>query len=138
MYPNFEHAKIGGRPATEVITDRAWLEGGFLKTVQQRGKEVIDARGKSSAASAANAVVNHLQSMLRPTPEGDCFSGAVYAAGNPYGVPGDLMFSFPLRNTGSSVEIVQGLELSNYARQKLAVTTDELREEREAVADLLA
>ena len=138
MYPNFEHAKIGGRPATEVITDRAWLEGGFLKTVQQRGKEVIDARGKSSAASAANAVVNHLQSMLRPTPEGDCFSGAVYAAGNPYGVPGDLMFSFPLRNTGSSVEIVQGLELSDYARQKLAVTTDELREEREAVADLLA
>lgn len=138
MYPNFEHAKIGGRPATEVITDRAWLEGGFLKTVQQRGKEVIDARGKSSAASAANAVVNHVQSMLRPTPEGDWFSGAVYAAGNPYGVPGDLMFSFPLRNTGSSVEIVQGLELSDYARQKLAVTTDELREEREAVADLLA
>jgi len=138
MYPDFEHARIGGRPATEVITDRAWLEGDFLKTVQQRGKEVIDARGKSSAASAANAVVNHLQSMLRPTPEGDCFSGAIYAAGNPYGVPGDLMFSFPLRNTGSSVEIVQGLDLSDYARQKLAVTTDELREEREAVADLLA
>lgn len=138
MYPDFEHARIGGRPVTEVITDRAWLEGDFLKTVQQRGKEVIDARGKSSAASAANAVVNHLQSLLRPTPEGDWFSGAVYAAGNPYGVPGDLIFSFPLRNTGGGVEIVQGLTLSDYARGKLAVTTDELREEREAVAALLA
>lgn len=138
MYPDFEHAKIGGRPVTEVITDRAWLEGDFLKTVQQRGKEVIDARGKSSAASAANAVVNHLQSLLRPTPDGDWFSGAVYAAGNPYGVPGDLLFSFPLRNTGGGVEIVQGLTLSDYARGKLAVTTDELREEREAVAALLA
>ena len=138
MYPDFEHAKISGRLATEVITDRAWLEGEFLKIVQQRGKAIIDARGKSSAASAANAVVNHIQSMLRPTPQGDWFSGAVYSAGNPYGVPGDLIFSFPLRNTGSGVEIVEGLELSDYAREKLAVTTDELREEREAVTDLLA
>ena len=83
-------------------------------------------------------MVNHIQSMLRPTPEGDWFSGAVYSAGNPYGVPGDLIFSFPLRNTGNGVEIVGGLELSDYARAKLAVTTDELREERDAVAELLA
>lgn len=137
MYPDFEHARISGRAAMEVITDRAWLEGDFLKTVQQRGKAVIDARGKSSAASAANAAINHVQSVLRPTPQGDWFSGAIYAAGNPYGVPGDLIFSFPLRSTGSGVRMVEGLELSDYARQKLAVTTDELREERDAVAELL-
>lgn len=137
MYPDFEHARINGRPATDVITDRAWLEGEFLTVVQQRGKAVIDARGKSSAASAANAAINHIQSMLRPTPEGDWFSAAVFSAGNPYGVPGDLIYSFPLRTTGNGVSIVDGLELSDYARRKLAISADELREEREAVAELL-
>jgi len=137
MYPDFEHARIGGRPATEIITDRAWLEGEFLKTVQQRGKAIIDARGKSSAASAANAAINHIQSVIHPTPDGDWFSGAIYAAGNPYGVPGDLIFSFPLRSDGSRVTTVEGLDLSDYARGKLAVTTDELREERDAVTALL-
>ena len=135
MLPDFEHAQINGQPATNVI-DRAWLEDAFVEKVQQRGKEVIDARGKSSAASAANAVVGHLRSMANPT-EGAWFSAAIYTDGNPYGLPGGLFSSFPLRMIGSGYEVVSGLDLSDYARRKIQVSIDELQEEREAVADLL-
>ncbi len=138
MVPDFEHTLIENRPALEVIPDRAWFEGEFMRTVQQRGKAVIDARGKSSAASAANAVVNHLQSMQVPTEAGDWFSGAVVSDGNPYDVPEGLVYSFPLRTTrAGTVQIVSGLELSDYIRGRLAITTQELIEEREAIADLL-
>jgi len=138
MFPDFEHARINGKPALDVIADRAWFEGDFLKIVQQRGKEIINARGKSSAASAANAAVNHIQSLLTPTPDGDWFSGAILSDGNPYGVPDGLLYSFPLRSTGDgSVAVVGGLELSDYARQKLRVSAEELQAEREAVRDLL-
>ncbi|WP_119066961.1 malate dehydrogenase [Aggregatilinea lenta] len=136
MLPDFEHAQIGGQPVTSVIDDRAWLEGDFVEKVQQRGKEVIDARGKSSAASAANAVVDHIRSMVQPT-EGTWFSAAIYADGNPYGLPGGLFSSFPLRMMGSGYEVVSGLELSDYARRKIGTSIEELQEEREAVADLL-
>lgn len=139
MYPDFENARINGQPALEVIPDRAWFEEVFIPTVQQRGKVVIDARGKSSAASAANAVVNHLQSASRVTQEGECYSGAVLSDGNPYGVPEGLMFSFPLRTLpDGSVALVQGIELSEFARNRLRISAQELLEEREAVADLLA
>ncbi len=138
MFPDFEHALINGKPALDVIADRAWFEGDFLKIVQQRGKEIINARGKSSAASAANAAVNHIQSLLTPTPDGDWFSGAILSDGNPYDVPDGLLYSFPLRSTGDgSVAVVGGLELSDYARQKLRVSAEELQTEREAVRDLL-
>lgn len=138
MFPDFEHAQVGGQPALDAIPDRAWFEGDFLTTVQQRGKAIINARGKSSAASAANAVVNHLQSLREPTPEGDWFSGAVYSDGNPYGVPEGLIYSFPLRSPGDgSTRIVPGLALSDYARQKLQVSTDELQEEWQTVSPLL-
>ena len=139
MYPDFENALIDGKPALDVIPEREWFEGDFLKTVQQRGKTIINARGKSSAASAANAAVNHIQSTLKPTPEGNWFSGALLSDGNPYGIPEGLIFSFPLRVTAAGqVEIVSGLSISDYARGKLGTTTDELLAEREAVADLLA
>ncbi len=138
MFPNFEHARIGGKPALDVINDRAWFEGAFLKTVQQRGKAILNARGKSSAASAANAVINHLQSMVNPTPAGEWFSAAIPSDGNPYGIPDGLIYSFPLRSPGDgTVAMVEGLELSDYAREKLWTSAEELQNERDAVSDIL-
>ncbi|MCD4686298.1 MAG: malate dehydrogenase [Anaerolineae bacterium] len=138
MFPDFEHTLIDGAPLPDVITDRAWLEGKFLQTIQQRGKAIINARGKSSAASAANAVINHVQSLVTPTPAGDWFSGALFSNGNSYGVPEGLIFSFPLRSPGdSTVEVVEGLKLSKYAKEKIKISAEELLAEREAVADLL-
>ena len=137
QFPNFEHALIDGKPALDMITDRAWFESDFLKKVQQRGKEIIDARGKSSAASAANAVVNHLRSFSNPDPN-RWVSAAALSDGNPYGVPEGLIFSFPMRvQADGSTKIVEGLDLSNYARGMLDITIKELVAEREAIADLL-
>jgi malate dehydrogenase len=137
MYPDFENTKINGKAATEVITDRAWLEGDFLKTVQQRGKAIIDARGKSSAASAASAALDTVRSLVTPTAAGDWFSVAVYSAGNPYGVDENLIFSFPIRSDGAKWSIVPGLPVSEFAKAKLANTEKELREEREFVGSML-
>ncbi|NPV68506.1 MAG: malate dehydrogenase [Anaerolineae bacterium] len=137
QFPNFEMARVNGRPLLEVIPDRQWLENDFLKTNQQRGKAIIDARGKSSAASAANAAIDTVHSLLHPTPAGDWFSAAVVSDGS-YGVPEGLVFSYPLRSRGGGeYEIVQGLELSAYARQKLQLSWQELLEEKAAVADLI-
>jgi malate dehydrogenase len=139
MYPDYENARIGGQPLTEVVTDRAWLEGEFLTTVQQRGKVVIEARGASSAASAANALIDHVRDWRggTPTAEGDWVSMAVVSDGS-YGVPEGLISGFPVTTDGAgNYEIVQGLELSDLARAKLDATVAELEEERAAVADLL-
>jgi malate dehydrogenase len=137
QFPDFEHALIDGRPALDVIPDRGWFEGEFLKKCQQRGKEIIDARGKSSAASAANAVVNHLRSLSNPQPD-RWISAAVLSDGNPYGVPDGLVFSFPVRvQADGSVKIVEGLDLSAYAKGRLDITIKELQEERDAIANLL-
>jgi malate dehydrogenase len=138
MYPDFENAKISGEPVTSVISDRAWLEGDFLKTVQQRGKAVIDARGKSSAASAANACLDTVRSLITPTPTGDWFSAGILSDGNPYGIEENLVYSFPLRTDGNGkVEIVPGLPVSAFAREKLTATQKELLEERALVQDLM-
>ncbi|MEM9951205.1 MAG: malate dehydrogenase [Chloroflexota bacterium] len=137
QFPNFEDALINGTPATEVIKDRDWFENDFLTTVQQRGKAIIEARGKSSAASAANAALDTIRSIITPTPEGDWFSAAIYSAGNPYGIDENLMYSFPLRSDGSTVSIVEGLDLSDYAVGKAKASEEELQGEREAVAELL-
>lgn len=139
QFPDFEHALINGKPTLDVIPDRAWWEGEFLKKCQQRGKEIIDARGKSSAASAANAVVNHLQTVQGLTRGGDDWtSAAIPSNGNPYGVPDGLVYSFPLRITGpGTYEMITGLELSAYARDRLRITTEELQEERDAILELL-
>ncbi|MFP4235231.1 MAG: malate dehydrogenase [Nitriliruptoraceae bacterium] len=139
MVPDFENARIGGRPATEVILDRAWLEGEFLTMVQQRGKAVIDARGASSAASAANALIDHVRTWRggEPTAEGDWVSMAVVSDGS-YGVPEGLVCGFPVTTDGvGGYEIVQGLELSAFAQAKLDATVAELEAERAAVADML-
>ena len=138
QYPDFEHALIQGRSVTEVINDRQWLENDFITTVQKRGAEVIKARGKSSAASAANAALDTIRSLINPTREGDWFSAAVPTEGNPYGIEENLIYSFPLRTDGNgSYEIVEGIELSDYAREKTRITEQELLEEREAIQDLL-
>ncbi|GGI03813.1 malate dehydrogenase [Egicoccus halophilus] len=139
MVPDFDNARIGGRPATEVITDREWLEGEFLTTVQQRGKAIIDARGASSAASAASALVDHVANWCggKPTADGDWVSMAIPSDGS-YGVPEGLISGFPVTTDGNGTyEIVQGLELSDFAQQKLQASVDELQQERDAVADML-
>jgi malate dehydrogenase len=138
QFPDFYHATIGGRPATDVIADEEWLQGEFIGTVQQRGAAIIEARGQSSAASAANAVIDTVRSISRPT--GRIFSAAVHAPGGPsgYDVPGGLIFGYPLVATASGqVEIVQGIEHNPWAQSKIDATRDELLEEREAVKDLL-
>lgn len=139
MVPDFDNARIGGRPATEVITDRAWLEGEFLTTVQQRGKAIIDARGASSAASAANALVDHVANWCggKPTAAGDWVSMAVPSDGS-YGIPEGIISGFPVRTDGAgSYEIVPGLELSAFTQAKIEATVAELQSEREAVSDML-
>ncbi|MGJ3238267.1 MAG: malate dehydrogenase [Anaerolineae bacterium] len=137
QFPNFEDILIKGQPATDAITDRNWFETEFLNTVQERGKAIIEARGKSSAASAANAALDTIRSIITPTPEGDWFSAGIYSENNPYGIDDNLVYSFPLRSDGNTVSIVEGLQLSDYALGKAKASEEELREEREAIADLL-
>ena len=138
QFPDAWHATISGRPVTDVIDNEAWLQGEFIGAVQQRGAAIIKARGQSSAASAANAVVDTVRNISAPS--GETFSSAVVAPpGNPYDVPAGLVFGFPLRATSpGAVEIVEGIEHAAFARERIAATTAELLEEREAVADLLA
>ncbi len=138
MYPDPYNATINGQSAAEVINDGSWLEDDYLPLVQQRGKAVIDARGASSAASAANAAIDTIKSVINPTEDGDCFSAAIASDGS-YDVPEGLIFGFPLRTTQEgTVEIIQGVELNDFAQTKIKVTTEELQSEREAVADLIS
>lgn len=136
MYPDFFNAKVSGKKVTDVISDEAWLKGTFLETVQKRGAAVIKARGASSAASAANAVVDTVRNLVNPTKAGDVFSVAVSSDGS-YGIPEGLMFSFPIRSNGKTWEIVQGWEHNGFAKEKIALTTQELKDELEAVKSLI-
>ena len=137
QFPDFAHARIQGRAASDVIADEGWLRGPFLETVQKRGAAVIEARGASSAASAANAVVDSVASIRTPPGEDGWASLAVVSAGQ-YGVPDGLVFGYPVRSEGASYEVVEGLEHDEFARDKLRVTTEELLAERGEVAELLA
>ncbi len=137
MYPDFYNATIDGKPVTDVITDMAWLQGDFLKTVQQRGAAIIGARGKSSAASAASAAVDHVHSWATGKMTGDYISMAVPSDGS-YGIPEGLIFSFPVRITAPwTYEIVQGVELGEFSQAALKKTTDELTGERAEVAGMI-
>ena len=138
QFPDFFNARIGGKPAAEAISDRAWLEGDFISTVQKRGSAIIDARGLSSAASAANAAIDHVISMRSATPAGDWVSSAVLSNGSHYNVPEGIVSSFPVRFDGKGGwEIVEGLEIGDFARGKIDTTVKELQEERSVVEDLL-
>jgi len=132
QYPDFYQARIQGRPALEVIPEEQWFQTSFLETVQKRGAAVIEARGKSSAASAANAVVETIRRLTRPTPPDDFFSVAVCSDGS-YGVEPGIIFGFPVRSDGQHWEIVQGLELTPFSRKRIEITLQELVKEKEVV-----
>jgi malate dehydrogenase len=137
QYPDFTNARIKGQPATEVITDRNWLENVFLPQCQNRGAAVIKARGSSSALSAGNGALDHVKSLLVPTPADDWVSAAVVSKGD-YGVPAGLVFSYPCRSDGKgNLSVVGGLKLDPFGQEKFRNTLQELQEEREAVKDLL-
>lgn len=136
QYPDFFNAFIGGKPADQVIADEAWLKDTFIPTVQQRGAAIIKARGASSAASAANAVVDTVRSLTTPTPDGDWTSVAVVSDGS-YGVPEGLISSFPVVSDGTEWKIVQGLELNEFSQDRLNKSVKELEEEREFVKELI-
>ena len=136
QYPDFCNAKINGGAATDAIKDEAWLKGDFISSVQQRGAAVIKARGASSAASAANAIVDSVRSINEPTAPGDWHSVCVCSDGS-YGIEKGLVCSFPVRSDGQKLEIVQGLPVNDFSRGKIDATVNELKEERSLVADLL-
>ncbi len=136
MYPDFFNAKIQNRPVTDVIGHREWLEKDFISIVQKRGAAIIEARGLSSAASAANAVVDTVRRLTTPTAAGDWFSVAVCSDGS-YGIEKGLMFSYPIRTDGKQWEVVQGLPVNEFSRAKITATENELKEEKSLVADLL-
>jgi malate dehydrogenase len=135
QYPDIAHATIAGRPAAEVVADDAWLRDVFVPTVAKRGAAIIEARGASSAASAANAALDHVRDWIHGTPEGVWTSAAVPSDGS-YGVDGGLFSSFPVVSRAGTWEIVPGLEIDDYARERIDASIAELREERDAVRAL--
>jgi len=136
LFPDFFNARIHGRPVPEVIGHRSWLETDFVTAVQQRGAAVIRARGLSSAASAAHAVIETVRLLRTPTPAGAWFSVAVCSDGS-YGIEPGLVCSFPVRSDGHRWEIVPGVPWNDFSRAKIEASVNELREERAMVADLL-
>jgi malate dehydrogenase len=135
QYPDIFHAKVRGENAAQVVNDQAWLEDDFIPTVQKRGAAVIEARGASSAASAANAAIDHVHDWVLGTPEGDWVSMAIPSDGS-YGVHEGVISSFPVTTSGGSIEVVQGLDIDDFSRARIDATANELREERDAVKQL--
>ena len=136
QYPDFYNAKINGQSATELIKDETWLKGEFIASVQQRGAAVIKARGASSAASAANAIIDSVRSITQPTSSGNWHSVCLCSDGS-YGIEKGLICSFPIRSNAHAVEIVQGVPVNEFSRSKIDATVNELKEEKVMVADLL-
>jgi len=135
QYPDLFHAKVGGKNAAEVIDDEAWLADDFIPTVQKRGAAIIEARGLSSAASAANAAIAHVHTWVHGTAEGDWVSMGIPSDGS-YGVAEGLISSFPVTTSGGEYEIVQGLDLNDFSRERIAASVAELAEERDEVTGL--
>jgi malate dehydrogenase len=135
QYPDVFHARIDGSPAAEVVDDQAWIEDDFIPTVQKRGAAIIEARGSSSAASAANAALAHVRTWVDGTPSGDWVSMTVPSDGS-YGVPEGLLSSFPCTTSEGEYAIVTGLELHDFSRERIDASVAELIDERDTVADL--
>ena len=135
QYPDIFHAKVGGENAAEAVDDRAWLEDDFIPTVQGRGAAIIEARGASSAASAANAAIDHVRDWTIGTPDGDWVSMAIPSDGS-YGVEEGIISSFPVTTSAGTYEVVQGLEVDDFSQSRIDATVDELKEERDAVTEL--
>ncbi len=135
QYPDVNHATIANRPALDVVNDVEWVENTFIPTVAKRGGAIIDARGASSATSAANATADHMHDLLLGSPEGDWVTMGVTSDGS-YGVPEGLVFGMPCTTANGEYEIVQGLEFTDFGKAKLAETIEELENERKAVREL--
>jgi len=136
QYPDAYHAEISGKPAPDVINDDAWIKQTFISTVQKRGAAVIEARGQSSAASAANAAINHVQTWYHGTAPGDWISMAIPSTGA-YGAPKGVIFGYPVTVSQGQISVVENLKLSDFDQQMLATTANELLEESTAVAGML-
>ncbi|MGD0260487.1 MAG: malate dehydrogenase [Verrucomicrobiota bacterium] len=136
QYPDFYNAKIKGQPVPQVITDQAWLKGEFITSVQQRGAAILKARGASSAASAAVAIVDSVSSIIKPTHASDWHSLCLCSDGS-YGVEPGLISSFPIHSDGHELEIVQGLPINEFSRARIDITVNELKEEKAMVGELL-
>jgi malate dehydrogenase len=135
QYPDVFHAEVRGQNAAEVVNDQAWIENDFIPTVQKRGAAIIEARGSSSAASAANATIDHARTWIQGTAEGDWTSMAVPSDGS-YGVPEGVISSFPVTVSGGEYSIVQGLEIDDFSRARIDASAAELVDERSAVQEL--
>ncbi len=135
QYPDIFNAEVAGESAAERVDDQAWIEDDFIPTVAKRGAAIIDARGASSAASAANAAISHIHDWVNGTPDGDWVSMAIPSDGS-YGVEEGVISSFPCSCSGGSYEIVEGLEISDFSRARIDASVDELKEERDTVRDL--
>lgn len=135
QYPDLFHCEVGGKNAYQAVNDHAWVDGTFIPTVAKRGAAIIDARGASSAASAANAAIDHVRNWVLGTPAGDWVSMAIPSDGS-YGVPEGLISSFPCTCADGKYSIVQGLDIDDYSRGKIDASAGELAEERQAVRDL--
>lgn len=136
QFPDFTNARIDGRPATDVVTDRAWLEGTFVPAGQERGKYIIDTTGVSSSFSAANGAIDHVKSLVTGTPAGDWTSAAIVSKGE-YGVPAGLVFGYPCTAAGGAWTVVEGLQLDAFGQAKFQKSLDELLAEQDAIKDLL-
>jgi len=136
MYPNYFDATIGGKAATDVITDEAWYKDEFIPTVQQRGAAIIKARGLSSAASAANAAIDTVANIIKPTAADDVFSVGICSQGE-YGIEPGLIYSYPIKSDGEKLTVVEGLEINEFSQEKIKATEAELSEEKTMVSDLL-
>jgi len=135
QYPDIFHAEVGGKNAAEVVDDQAWIENDFIPTVAKRGAAIIEARGSSSAASAASATIDAARDWLHGSADGDWVSMAVHSDGS-YGVPEGLVYSYPVTTQGGDWKIVQGLEIDDFSRGRMDATAQELVEERDAVKEL--
>jgi malate dehydrogenase len=135
QYPDIFNAEINGKPAAEVVNDQAWLENDFIPTVAKRGAAIIEARGASSAASAANAAIDHIYDWVNGTPEGDWTSSSIPSDGS-YGIPEGIITSFPCTSENGEWKIVQGLPINEFSRARIDASVAELVEERDAVKGL--
>ncbi|MFD9488847.1 malate dehydrogenase [Streptomyces sp. NPDC059991] len=135
QYPDVFHAEVAGKNAAELVNDEAWLADTFIPTVAKRGAAIIEARGASSAASAANAAIDHVHTWVNGTAEGDWTSMGIPSDGS-YGVPEGLISSFPVTVKNGKYEIVQGLEINDFSRARIDASVQELKEERDAVREL--
>ena len=136
QYPDIFHAKVKGENAAEAVNDQEWLESDFIPTVSKRGAAIIEARGASSAASAANAAIDHVHDWVLGTPDGDWVSMAIPSEGNPYDVTEGIISSFPVTTSGGEISLVEGLEIDAFSRERIDASAAELAGERDTVKGL--